>query len=326
MYNTKILLPTETNIELCAKELFDGEVIAFATETVYGLGANIFNTEAVSKIFKIKNRPPDNPLIVHVPSVEDVRDIAAYISDDAYKLLYRFSPGPLTLILKKKQSIPYIVTAGADTVAVRVPDNKVAIKLLTATGFPLAAPSANTSTRPSPTCAKHVMEDLNGKIKFILQSEDDCQFGLESTIVDMSGEHPTVLRLGSLPTSTLLDTLPNIKIASSIENGVLCPGTKYRHYAPNIKVDYVAFNKLTLSSLTKIYHNNKNTVILTHDEVKLDLTNFEHINMGSIECYAKNLFSIFRECEKKYQSIIAIGVSDKGIGRAINNRIIKASK
>ena len=199
---TLILDSKEENIAKCARYIARGGVVAFPTETVYGLGADAFNADAVKEIFRVKGRPSDNPLIVHVCSARGIREVAENISPLAEKLISEFMPGALTLVLKKKKGLPDCVTAGLDTVGVRMPSNSVCREFLRACGVPICAPSANTSTKPSPTCAQHVYDDLYGKIPYVLDG-GECEIGLESTILDVSGAAPRLLRAGGISKEAL---------------------------------------------------------------------------------------------------------------------------
>ncbi len=194
---TKILTGTQQDIGEAVAIIQRGGLVAFPTETVYGLGADAFNEEAVQKVFQAKGRPGDNPLIVHISRPSEIGQVTSRLSPDLVALIDQFWPGPLTLIVKKKKEVPLITTGGLDTVAVRMPDNPIALELIARSGTAIAAPSANLSGRPSPTKAQHVREDLEGRIDGILLGED-CRVGIESTVLDMSGEHPRILRPGGL--------------------------------------------------------------------------------------------------------------------------------
>ena len=194
---TKILKTDKKSIEEAGKILRDGGLVAFPTETVYGLGANALISESVSKIYEAKGRPSDNPLIVHISKIEDLYKLVKDVGDSATALIHAFMPGPFTIILKKSDIVPYAVTAGMDTVAVRFPENETAQALITEAGVPIAAPSANISGKPSPTQSKHVIDDMMGRIDAIIDGES-CQVGVESTIVDASGDIPVLLRPGGI--------------------------------------------------------------------------------------------------------------------------------
>ena len=235
------IVKAKDGIDEGARILKDGGLVVFPTETVYGLGANAYNENAVANIFKAKGRPQDNPLIVHISSLDQVKDIAVDVPDEFYKLAERFMPGPLTVILKKSDKIPYVVTAGGDTVGVRMPDNAYTRQLI-AKSFPLAAPSANRSKHISPTTAQHVYEDLNGEVDLILD-DGACQVGIESTVLDLTVDVPTILRPGAVTADMLLDVVGQVGQNGKIIKVAKAPGMKYTHYAP--KVDTVtAVNKI----------------------------------------------------------------------------------
>lgn len=232
-----------------AEALRRGELVAFPTETVYGLGANALDPEAVARIFLAKGRPGDNPLIVHIASLEDLKPLVREITPLAEKLFRAFSPGPLTLILPKSNAVPASVTAGLDTVAVRIPAHPVARRLIELAGVPVAAPSANRSGRPSPTRAWHVEADLEGRIPFIIEA-GSTQFGLESTVVDARGEVPVILRPGAITASAIREIAGSVAGAGGSQaaeaSAILLPqelsatprspGMKYRHYAPKARL------------------------------------------------------------------------------------------
>lgn len=221
-----------------AEAIQEGELVAFPTETVYGLGADAFNESAIAKIYEAKGRPQDNPLIVHLADLEDLSSIAREIPEEAIRLFKRFSPGPLSIILKVRPELPDIATAGLDTVAVRFPGNDIARELIRLSKTPLVAPSANISGRPSPTLAEHVYADLQGKIPFIIDG-GPCRIGVESTVLDLSTEQACILRPGGISREALEEALGR-KVYASAElignHQPKAPGMKYKHYAPRAKV------------------------------------------------------------------------------------------
>ena len=219
-----------------AKIIKSGGLVAFPTETVYGLGANGLDQEAVKKIFIAKGRPQDNPLILHVHSIDQVKELVDDIPDLAKKCMKEFWPGPLTILLKRSNKVLDVITAGLQTVAIRMPENNIALDLIKLSKTPIAAPSANTSGRPSPTSAKHVVEDLSGKVDMIIDG-GSTGIGLESTVLDLSTDIPMILRPGGVTEEDLRKIIPNIAIDSSIiksDDNIIpkSPGQKYRHYAP----------------------------------------------------------------------------------------------
>lgn len=293
------------DIEIVADVLRQGEIAAVPTETVYGLAANALNEIAVKKIYKVKKRPSFNPLIVHVANVEDIKRYTLNIPDAGIKLLEKFSPGPLTLVLKKNNNIPDVVTAGKDTVAIRVPDNKILRKLIAECGFPLCAPSANMSGRISPTTASEVKKELDGKISFILDG-GKCRFGLESTVVTFKRNNPVILRHGAV-TQEQIESICG-KVILNFQNSFDSPGLMKDHYAPKTKLLIVEGDFEKIKKLTS------NTGIL---KIKTN---------QSLPEFAENLYSSLRKLdEKNFKYILTSLVSEKGIGRAINDRIIKAA-
>lgn len=241
---TKVIRPAdpdfETQLAAAAEALLQEEVVAFPTETVYGLGALYDKPAAIRKVYRVKGRPADNPLIVHLSDIAQVKPLVTEIPELALALWRQFAPGPLTLIFKRSARVPDTVTAGLDTVAIRLPAHPLAIRLIDAVGVPLVAPSANRSGRPSPTRAWHVLEDFDGKIPYILDG-GPCEHGLESTVLDITGETPTILRPGAVTREQLSAFLGREVL--SFQGGEVpaataprAPGMKYRHYAPRIPV------------------------------------------------------------------------------------------
>lgn len=224
-------------IERAAQLLKEGKLVAFPTETVYGLGARIFDPQAVLSIFKVKGRPSDNPLIAHVSSLEQVKEIACDIPDTFYRLAEHFFPGPLAIVLKRCLRVPSIISAGLDSIAIRMPSHPIALKLIELVGEPLVAPSANLSGKPSSTQPKHVVEDFSGKIAAIIDG-GKTDIGIESTVISLLGEFPLILRPG-LVTKEQVEEVLNcpVQIAAASHHGpILSPGMKYRHYAPRTPI------------------------------------------------------------------------------------------
>jgi|LSQX01.3.fsa_nt_gb L-threonylcarbamoyladenylate synthase len=242
MMQTVVLKCPPDDLEEAARVLREGGLVAFPTETVYGLGANALDEEAVAKIFQAKGRPADNPLIVHLASVEELPQVVASVPPEAAVLARRFWPGPLTLVLPRKEEVPLITTGGLETVAVRVPDHPLALELIRRAGVPVAGPSANLSGRPSPTTAAHVLEDLQGKVDVIIDG-GPTGLGVESTVLDLTASPPVLLRPGGVTWEALEEVLGKVTLDPAIlakepvkEGPVRSPGMKYRHYAPKAKV------------------------------------------------------------------------------------------
>lgn len=240
---TKILDSTKENIAFAAEVIRNGGLVAFPTETVYGLGANALDAEAVRKVYKAKGRPSDNPMICHIAEAEGMLDLTDTISDRVKRLMNEFCPGPITIIVPKKDGVPYVTSGRLDTVGVRMPDSDIARVLIKASGVPIAAPSANISGRPSPTRVEHVIEDMDGKVDVILRGPD-CKIGIESTVIDTTGKNLMILRPGMLTAGEISLRMkepvsydPSLNKNPTDENfSPKAPGMKYRHYAPKAEM------------------------------------------------------------------------------------------
>lgn len=323
-------------LEKGAKIIRSGGLVAFPTETVYGLGANGLDEKAVGKIFLAKARPQDNPLILHVSHIDQVLPLVETIPETARKLMDRFWPGPLTIILKRSQLVPDVITGGLDTVAVRMPDNPIALSLIDLSQRPLAAPSANISGRPSPTRAVHVVEDLDGRVDLIVDG-GTTGIGLESTVLDMSKDQGIILRPGGLGLEELRELLPNIKEDKNIvgeKDPPLSPGQKYKHYAPRAEV--LVFSGRMEDMVREINKyaqsygdQGKKVGIMATEETKAHYKKGLVISVGSREeqaTIAHRLFNSLREFDRQGVDIIlAEAVEPVGIGRAIMNRLGKAA-
>lgn len=330
--------PEENLILEGAKFIKAGKLVAFPTETVYGLGVNGLDELAVKDIFQAKGRPGDNPLILHISSIDQVECLVQSISQDAEKLMKRFWPGPLTILFKKSHRVPDIITAGLDTVAIRMPNHPIALELIRNSGVPIAAPSANTSGKPSPTDANHVIEDLKGKVHIIIDG-GTTGIGLESTVLDMSGAQPMILRPGGVTLEDLREIVPNVvedlSIIKDREDIVpKSPGQKYRHYAP--KAEMIVFTgqldnivEAINSQTEKFIAEGKKVGIMATDELKDRYNQGLIISLGSRakkETIAHNLFYTIRLFdEKDVDIILAEGIELSQIGSAIMNRLKKAS-
>ena len=324
--------------------LREGGLVAFPTETVYGLGADALNSQAAAKIYAAKGRPSDNPLIVHIADTEDLKRIAAKIPEKAGILAEAFWPGPLTMIFPKTDAVPYGTTGGLDTVAVRMPNHKIALELIRQSGVLIAAPSANTSGRPSPTRAEHVRKDMDGRIDMIIDG-GKVGIGIESTIVDMTAEPPMILRPGYITKEMLeekigrvtVDKVVTAKAVTEIKTDHYvpkAPGMKYKHYAP--KADLTMFEGKTENVVKKIRERQqleeqagkKTGIICTHESRKY--YQGEHIvSIGSREneeSIAANLYAVLRDFDETDVDVI-LGETfyGDGLGQAIMNRLIKAA-
>lgn len=318
------IVNAKDGIDEGARILKEGGLVVFPTETVYGLGANAFDEVAVAKIFKAKGRPGDNPLIVHISSLDEVADIAVDIPQEFYKLAERFMPGPLTIILKKSDKIPYVVTAGGETVGIRMPKNKYTRELI-AKSFPLAAPSANRSKHISPTTAEHVYEDLNGKVELILD-DGPCQVGIESTVLDLTSDVPTILRPGAVTADMLLDIVGVVSQNGKVIKIAKAPGMKYTHYAP--KVDTVTALNIehAVSEYDKQAASGKRPVIVARDIYRDVVKDREQISLGvTVEDYTRNIYSALHIAEKEYDYIIVEELEGDGLEASVMNRVTKAA-
>ncbi len=295
-----------------------GGIVAFPTETVYGLGADIFNEKAIDKVFKAKKRPNDNPLIAHIGNLEQIKFLASEITPNAQKFIKAFFPSPLTIILPKTKNVPFNATAGLETVGIRMPKNDFTLEFLQACETPLVAPSANLSGKPSPTNWEAVYEDLNGEIDCILQGEIS-EIGLESTVVDCTGNAPLILRTGAITLEDLQRIIPNTKLYKLKRDEVpKSPGLKHKHYAPRAKVKLIQSSELGGQSAENAGFIGLNTPKNDFKVVKI---------CSSIEQYAQVAFDFFRQCDRaKIEIIFCEKVEEKGIGLALMDRLKRASE
>ncbi|WZL73595.1 L-threonylcarbamoyladenylate synthase [Clostridiaceae bacterium 35-E11] len=322
-----------------AEVLRQGGTVAFPTETVYGLGANALDEEAVKKIFQAKGRPSDNPLIVHIANIEDLNDLVREIPPKAQILMEKVWPGPLTMVLKKSDKIPEVITAGLDTVAIRMPSHPIAKALIEMAKVPVAAPSANLSGKPSPTQSDHVIKDLKGKVDMIVCG-GSCEVGLESTVVDVTPNIPIILRPGGVTKEQLEVLLGEVQVDAAIEGDEQkhlipkAPGMKYTHYAPQAPVYIVegAVEDMVgmINQLKKEKENEGLKVgIMVTDETKNAYQNGVILSMGSrknVTSIGMNLFAVLRQFDEKGVDIIfAESVEQKSLGHAVMNRMIKAA-
>lgn len=315
-------------LDASAKALSSGKLVAFPTETVYGLGANALDSDAVSNIFKAKGRPQDNPLIVHIAEREDIKKLVKSVPDTAQKILDNLTPGPITIVLEKSDIVPDVVTAGGKTVAVRIPESEIARELIRRAGVPVAAPSANTSGKPSPTKAEHVAEDLSDKVEYIIDG-GACRVGLESTVIDLTVTPPTILRPGGVTHETLCELLGEVRGYAKDDNDNVAPkspGMKYRHYAPNAKMTVFCGEKCQEEIKKEINSSkDKKIFVLTAGDVYYD--DAKTINCGATpEEYSKNLFDALRCADNLGAEIIfaEFPFSSGGITTALYNRILKS--
>ena len=329
--------PSYAIIRKAANLIRKGEVIAFPTETVYGLGGNALDPSSVSKIYKIKGRPSDNPLIVHIADMSTLRTLVSEIPPKASRIINKFWPGPITLVLKKSRILPEITTGGLNTVAVRMPKNNVALELIKESRAPIAAPSANISGKPSPTNATHVKDDLNGKIKLILDG-GSTEIGIESTVIDMTQRTPVILRPGRISKELIEDEIGKVHsynsqlgLHRSRININKSPGMKYRHYSPNAQVilvegtEFNAKNKI-IELTQKLKSEDKKVCIMTTSKsLKVNADKVQYMGK-TLDAIARNLFANLREADKNNIDIIIVqGIQYNKAGFAIMNRLKKAA-
>jgi len=305
--------------EEAARFIKKGGIAAFPTETVYGLGANVFNGHAIEKIFTAKKRPPDNPLIAHVRNLEQIALLTSEIGGIAKKLIDEFFPGPLTIVLPKAAKVPRIATAGLETIGVRMPRNVLAQELLKSCETPLVAPSANLSGKPSPTTWKAVYEDLDSRIECILKGKT-TEIGIESTVVDCTDKIPLILRAGVVTFEELQKVVPEIEIYNSIktEKKPKSPGLKHKHYAPEAKVILVDLEENPICDV-------ENSAFIG---LQKPLTNLDFVKIcESLDEYARSIYEFFRTCDRqKIETIYCQKISETGIGAAIIDRVRRAAK
>ena len=318
------IVNAKDGVEEGARIIRNGGLVVFPTETVYGLGANAFDEKAVQSIFKAKGRPQDNPLIVHISSLQQVDEIAVDVPDAFYRLAERFMPGPLTVILKKSDKTPYVVTAGGDTVGVRMPDNVYARQLI-AESFPLAAPSANRSKHISPTTAQHVFEDLDGEVELILD-DGPCRVGIESTVLDMTSDVPTILRPGAVTADMLLDVVGEVCHNGKVIKIAKAPGMKYTHYAPIVETVTAVDVDHAVREYDRQLSLGKKPCIVARDIYRDKTQERELISLGvTVEDYTRNIYSALHVAETAYDFIIVEQLHGDGLEASVMNRVSKAA-
>lgn len=311
-----------------ASALSSGQLVAFPTETVYGLGANALDSVAVKKIFKAKGRPQDNPLIVHIAERGDIKKLVKSVPDTAKKILDNLTPGPITIILEKSDIVPDVVTAGGKTVAVRIPESEIARELIRRAGVLVAAPSANTSGKPSPTRAEHVIQDLADKVEYIIDG-GSCRVGLESTVIDLTVAPPTILRPGGVTHETLCELLGEVRGYAKSDSDITAPkspGMKYRHYAPSCKMT-VFCSKGCRDAIKKEINSKcgEKIYVLTAGDYTYD--DAKTINCGAtVEEYSKKLFDALRHADNSGATLILaeFPFPSGGLSTALFNRISKS--
>ena len=330
----------ETNTEelkIVCNLIKNGEVVVFPTETVYGIGANALDKDAVGRIFVAKGRPSDNPLIVHLADRNKIRDVAEDITEVEQELIDAFMPGPFTLILKKKMTIPSIVSAGLDTVGVRIPNNIIARAIIQYSGVPIAAPSANISGKPSGTTIEDIRQELENKVSAIVDG-GETQIGLESTVVKVVDEVPIILRPGAITPEDIIKVVGKCEIDDKVfakvekDAKVESPGMKYRHYAPETKCILINYEdpldqEFYINQQIRKYKGNVVYLGFKEHRNKIIVSEERYIELGSkdnLEEIAKNLYTSIRKADKIGAEIIIIeGVKKEGLGIAIMNRLLR---
>ncbi len=322
--------PDISVIQSAADTVRQGGLVVFPTETVYGLGADATDAKAASKIYAAKGRPSDNPLIIHIAKPEDAEKYA-YTNEIFYKLTKLFSPGPLTVILKKKDIIPPATSGGLDTVAVRIPDNAIALSLIEHSGVAIAAPSANISGKPSPTKAEHVKDDLDGKVDMILDG-GSCRIGVESTVISLSDGKITLLRPGGIT----VEQLSSLGYEVVLDKGLvsepdrdfkpLAPGMKYKHYSPKAEVYLLKGDeKSVISFMLDRLMSADNNGAICYKDFGISSKNVKYISRNTDEA-ASELFDILRYFDKTdVKTVYSVIPDSDGVGLAVNNRLMKAA-
>jgi len=321
--------PEPNVIQAAAEILRWGGLVAFPTETVYGLGADALNPQALLKIFAVKGRPADNPVIVHVAGIGRLSEVVSSIPEAAVLLVETFWPGPLTLVLPKSNQVPVEATGGLDTVAVRMPDNVIALRLIHALGRPIAAPSANLSGRPSPTAADHVYEDLNGQIEMILDG-GPTPIGVESTVLDLTTAPPLVLRPGGVPIEELRPVIGEVVFSAQAEALRRSPGTRYRHYSPKVPL-----------ILIEQWSEDRHRPFVCDMVERVGLIGYvgqrrmgdwfdERIRLVELPAdpkqYANRIFAVLRDLDQMgVEAIVVEGIEEGGLGAAVMDRLRRAA-
>lgn len=317
---TKII--TSDDLLLAKSSLDKGNLVIFPTETVYGLGANALNYDSVDKIFEAKNRASNNPLIVHLKNKDEILKYATVNNDVERKLIDSFMPGPFTLILSKKDIIPSNVTCGMDTVGIRVPIDPVAHNLLDILDYPIAAPSANTSSRPSGTNVSDIFDEFNNKVDYLIDG-GDSRIGLESTVVKVIDNVPTILRPGFITREDIIDVVGSCDVSEFVmkeaHGKVESPGMLYKHYSPNTKCILVDYEKIC-----EVIKNYSKPILIGNSSIE-SLSTYKYFNYGDdLVSIGHNIFKLLREADRENgDAIIILATSTNGIGLAIMNRLIR---
>ncbi|MCI7327263.1 MAG: threonylcarbamoyl-AMP synthase [Clostridiales bacterium] len=323
---TRLLKDTDEDIRIAAKIIEQGGLVAFPTETVYGLGANAMDADAVRKIYEAKGRPADNPTIVHIAEREELGQVTFLVTEDMKTLMDRFWPGPMTMIVPRGEYIPYVTTGNLETVGVRMPENEVARELIRRSGCPIAAPSANLSGKPSPTTAQHVIDDLDGRIDAVIQS-GPCRIGIESTVIDMTGKIPMILLPGyitkkdfeeALGQEILLDPTLNRKPREGEDFHPKAPGMKYRHYAPRAEMIIFKGDRIRVEAAIDQERAEREALgqkvfVIDFDEDRETVA-------------AHEIFAMLRQADREGADVIlAAALPQRGVGFSVMNRMLKSA-
>ncbi len=312
--------PDESALKEAAECIRKGGLVAFPTETVYGLGADSFNSDAVKKIYLAKGRPSDNPLISHIAHMDDVYLLAREVPENAKKLMEAYWGGPLTIILKRKENVPSVISAGLDTVSIRMPSHSVANMLIRLSNTAIAAPSANLSGSPSPTTFEHCRQDMDGRCDIIIDG-GNCDIGVESTVVDMTGEIPVILRPGAVTLDDIIEVCGKGIFGGEYADAPKCPGMKYTHYSPDAEVFAVEdIMNFTMPS-------EECGAIIAYDEFRDKFKSCKFYSAGTSDMdYAARLFYLLRKADEDgIKTVYAVLPENKGIGTAIRNRLLKSA-
>lgn len=319
--------PQTSAIEQAAAVIRKGGLVAFPTETVYGLGADAMNKQAIQRIFTAKGRPADNPLIVHISDREMLDLVASEVGDEAEALIETYWPGPLTLVLKRRPEVAAAVSAGLATVAVRMPDNAIALGLIRAAATPIAAPSANRSGRPSPTAAAHVALDLGGRIDMILDG-GATRIGIESTVLDLTGRVPLILRPGWITEAQIAAVVGAVASLATPAELQRSPGTRYRHYSPRARV--VLIEHVAQAAVERVCRQHLESAavgFIGHTPVAIDTANFHAMILPATAAdYAQRIYSALREMDERGVAVVVIeAIAEQGEGAAVMDRLRRAA-
>ncbi len=328
---TVVVKPNDKTIKRAAKIIKHGGIVSFPTETVYGLGGNALSSRSSEKIFSAKGRPSDNPLIVHISDIDEAYALSDELPEVFFRLAEKFWPGALTMIVKKSDAVPKETTGGLDTVAIRMPDNEVALKLIKASGLPIAAPSANSSGKPSPTEAFHVYDDLNKKIPMIIDG-GSCTFGVESTVLTLVPEVPVILRPGAVTKEMLEEVIGEVKVSDSVINPLkndevaASPGMKYKHYSPECEVYLVEGSSEEYIEFVNRLDSSVSALCFKEESDKIKLPHLTYGNINDEISQANELFSKLRELDMiGAKTVYAHAPEKEGVGLAVYNRLIRAA-